>query len=319
MYFPDCGSHLTIWLCFSKQDMEISWTECFSCLALGGDTTGEYATSGKWIRGYGTRLVWNSLRSTFRDPSKRREAVMDETTTDVRNVRLPRCLTLGDQSVQILVVGALNVEVAAADVVDGLVVDHEAAVRVLQRGVRGQYGVVRLDHRGGELRGRVDAELQLALLAVVDRQTLHQQGTEARAGATTKRVEDEEALQAGAVVGHASNFVEDLVDKLLAHGVMATRVVVGGVLLAADHLLRVEEGAVGASADLVNDVGLEIAVDGAGNVFSLALGSISTGSGESQSPTSFGKEGAEAMVVLLGFALFSEISVRLGVWSVVGQ
>jgi hypothetical protein len=29
---------------------------------------------------YGTKLVWNSLRSTFNEPSKRREAVIDETT-----------------------------------------------------------------------------------------------------------------------------------------------------------------------------------------------------------------------------------------------
>src|SRR5580698_8122010 len=90
MYFPDCGSHLTIWLCFSKQDMEISWTECFSCLALGGDTTGAYATSGKWMRGYGTRLVWNSLRSTFRDPSNLRDAVIDETTAKIS--KLYHCL-----------------------------------------------------------------------------------------------------------------------------------------------------------------------------------------------------------------------------------
>ncbi len=29
---------------------------------------------------YGTKLVWNSLRSTFKDPSKRSEAVIEETT-----------------------------------------------------------------------------------------------------------------------------------------------------------------------------------------------------------------------------------------------
>lgn len=29
---------------------------------------------------HGTRLVWNSLRSTLREPSKRSEAVTDETT-----------------------------------------------------------------------------------------------------------------------------------------------------------------------------------------------------------------------------------------------
>lgn len=62
--------------------MEISWTELASWDALAAETTGAYATRGKWIRGYGTRLVWNSLRSTLRDPSNLREAVMEETTVD---------------------------------------------------------------------------------------------------------------------------------------------------------------------------------------------------------------------------------------------
>jgi hypothetical protein len=60
--------------------MVISITELASCAAFAAETTGAYATRGKWIRGYGTRLVWNSFRSTLRDPSKRREAVIDETT-----------------------------------------------------------------------------------------------------------------------------------------------------------------------------------------------------------------------------------------------
>src|ERR1700743_214000 len=108
------------------------------------------------MRGYGTRLVWNSLRSTFRDPSNLRDAVMDETTTKVSNLyySVRHIPTLCDQAVQVLVVGALNVQIAAADVVDGFVVNHEAAVRVLQRGVGRQDGVVRLDHRGGKLRSR---------------------------------------------------------------------------------------------------------------------------------------------------------------------
>ncbi len=36
--------------------------------------------------------------------------------------------TLSDQAVQVLVVWSLDTEVATADVIDGLVVDHEAAV-----------------------------------------------------------------------------------------------------------------------------------------------------------------------------------------------
>ena len=101
------------------------------------------------------------------------------------------------------------------------------------------------------LRGWVDGELQLGLLAVVHRQTLHKQGGEARAGATAEGVEDEEALQTGALVSQLTESVEDKVNDLLADGVVAAGVVVGGVLLACDELFRVEELTVGAGADLV--------------------------------------------------------------------
>lgn len=107
---------------------------------------------------------------------------MEETTiqTVSSNFKIPQRNrhTLGNQTVEVLVVGTLNAEVAAADVVDGLVVDHETAVRVLQSGVGGQDGVVRLNHGGGDLGRRVDAELELALLAIVNGQALHEQSSE---------------------------------------------------------------------------------------------------------------------------------------------
>jgi hypothetical protein len=37
---------------------------------------------------HGTRLVWNSFRSTFKDPSKRREAVIEETTCAISLFKL---------------------------------------------------------------------------------------------------------------------------------------------------------------------------------------------------------------------------------------
>jgi hypothetical protein len=52
------------------------------------------------------------------------------------------------------------------------------------------------------LRRRVDGEAQLGLFAVVDREALQEEGREPRAGAAAKRVEDEKALEAGALVGH---------------------------------------------------------------------------------------------------------------------
>ena len=134
--------------------------------------------------------------------------------------------TLSNETVEVLVVGALNSEVPAADVVDGLVVDHEGAVGVLKGSVGGEDGVVWLNNGCGNLGSWVDTELELALLAVVDGQTLHQQGTETGTSSSTEGVEDEETLQTGAVVGNAADLVEDLVDELLSDGVVTTGVVV---------------------------------------------------------------------------------------------
>eukprot|EP00916_Digyalum_oweni_P009708 GHVL01016352.1.p1 GENE.GHVL01016352.1~~GHVL01016352.1.p1 ORF type:complete len:468 (-),score=45.07 GHVL01016352.1:77-1480(-) len=177
---------------------------------------------------------------------------------------------LADQTVEVGVGGTLDVQVTAADVVDSLVVDHEGAVGVLQGGVGGQDGVVGLNHGGGDLGGGVDGELQLGLLAVVDGQTLHQQGGEARAGAATEGVEDEEALQTGALVSQLADSVENQVNDLLADGVVATGVVVGSILLAGDQLLGVEQLTVGAGADLINNGGLQIDEDGTGDVLASA-------------------------------------------------
>ena len=197
------------------------------------------------------------MTSTLRAPSKRSDAVSDEMICAI-------------EAVEVGVRRALDVEVAAADVVEGLVVDHEGDVGVLEERVRREHAVVRLDDRGRDLRRRVDGERQLRLAAVVDREALEEQGAEAGAGAAADGVEEEEALEAGAVVGELADAVEDQVDDLLADGVVATGVVVGGVLLAGDELLRVVELAVGARADLVDDGRLEVDEDGAGHVLARA-------------------------------------------------
>jgi hypothetical protein len=79
-------------------------------------------------------------------------------------------------------------------------------------------------------------------------------------------VEDQEALETSAVVGQLADAVEHEVDNLLADGVVAARVVVGGVLLARDELLGVEQLAVGAGAHLVDDGRLEVDEHGARHV-----------------------------------------------------
>merc|ERR1719414_601373 len=88
MYLPCRGSHLTIWLAGSKTELVISATLSSSWYAISAEMTGANEHRGKWILGYGTKLVWNSVRSTFRAPSKRSEAVTEETIWEIRRFRL---------------------------------------------------------------------------------------------------------------------------------------------------------------------------------------------------------------------------------------
>lgn len=89
-----------------------------------------------------------------------------------------------------LVVRALNAQITPADIVDGLVIDKEGAVRVLDSAMGREDSVVGLNDGSRDARRRVDGELKFALLAVVGRQALEKQGAEARTSTATERVED---------------------------------------------------------------------------------------------------------------------------------
>ena len=80
-------------------------------------------------------------------------------------------------------------------------------------------------------------------------------------------MEDEETLETSAVVCQLPDPVQNQVHDLLAHGVVTPGVVVGGVLLATDHLLGVEELSVGASPHLVHHGRLQVEEDSSGHVF----------------------------------------------------
>ena len=107
---------------------------------------------------------------------------------------------LGNQAVEVLIVGTRNVQVATADIVDSLVVNKERAVGVLDGAMSRENGVVGLDDGGGNAGSRVHGEFQLALLAVVGGETLKEEGTETRTCTATERVEDKETLERGAVI-----------------------------------------------------------------------------------------------------------------------
>jgi len=203
---------------------------------------------------------------------------------------------LGDQSVKVGVGGSLNVEVSSADIVDGLVVEHDGDISVLEEGVSGEDGVVGLNNGSGDLGGGVDGESELGLLSVIDGESLEEERSESRSGTSTDGVEDDEALESSALISELSDSVEAEIDDFLADGVVSSGEVVGGIFLSGDELLRVEELSVGSSSDLIDNGGLEIEEDGSGDVL--------TG-------TSLREEGVESIVSSSNGLVGGHLSVGL--------
>jgi hypothetical protein len=69
---------------------------------------------------------------------------------------------------------------------------------------------------------------------------------------------------------NTSDLIQSTIQDLLANGVVAARVVVGRILLAADQQLRVEKLSVVAGADLIDRAGVQVDEDGAGDIFARA-------------------------------------------------
>ena len=169
---------------------------------------------------------------------------------------------LSNQPVEVGVGRPCDVQVGPHNIVDGLIVNEEGAVTMLESGVGVQDRVVRLHDGRGDLWCRVDGETQLRLLAIFHRQAFHEEGSKARPSPAPEGMKDEEALQAGAVVRHPPDPVHRDLNLLLADGVVAPGVVVSRVLLAGDQLLRMKELAVGPGSHLVHHGRLQIHEDG---------------------------------------------------------
>ena len=94
-------------------------------------------------------------------------------------------------------------------------------------------------------------------------------------------MENQESLETSASVSKLTDTVQDKVDNLLANGVVAPGVVVGGVLLAVDELLRVVQLAVSSHSGFIDDSRLKINKHSPGHVLA---------------GSSLGKEGLEGVI-----------------------
>jgi len=158
---------------------------------------------------------------------------------------------LSNEPIQVCVRGSLNIKIPSTNIIDGLIVHHEGAVGVFQRGVCGEDRVVRLHDGSGDLGCRVDCKFQLGLLSIVHGESFHKERRESRTSPTSKGVKDEESLESGALVSQFPNSVQDQVHNFFSNGVVAASVVVGCIFLSSDKLLRVEKLSVSSGTNLI--------------------------------------------------------------------
>jgi len=203
---------------------------------------------------------------------------------------------LSDETVQVSVSGALNVKRTTADVIDGLVIEHDGDISVLEERVGREHRVIGLNDGGRDLGRRIDGETELRLLTIVNRETLEEERAETRTSTTADGVEDEETLETSTVISELADTVKGKIDDLLTDGVVTTGIVVGGILLTGDELLRVEELTVGTGANLIDHSGLEIDEHAARDVL--------TG-------TSLREEGVEGIITTTDGLVRGHLTIRL--------
>ena len=174
---------------------------------------------------------------------------------------------MADETIQVGVAGPFNVEILAANVINGLIVHHERTVRVFQRGVGGEDGIVRFHHGCGDLRSWIDGKLQFGLLPIVHRESLHQERSESRTSSSTERMEHEESLKARALIDQLPCFVKHVFEQILANCVVTTGIVVGGIFFPTNELFRMKQLSVGSRANAVNDTWFEVNKQTSGNMF----------------------------------------------------
>jgi hypothetical protein len=104
-------------------------------------------------------------------------------------------------------------------------------------------------------------------------------------------------LYRGKRTSNSSYTLHDVVNHLLADGIMSTSVVVGSILLATDQQLGVEELTIAASSDLIDRGGVQIDEEGSGDIFAIA---------------GFGEEGLERTSIadILGIGIGTAISAK---------
>jgi hypothetical protein len=142
---------------------------------------------------------------------------------------------LCDQSVEIVVRRTLNVKSLPADVVESLIIKVKGEVGVFKKRVGGKNRVVWFNNGSRNLRRWCNGEAHLGLSAEVNSKTFKEKRSKTGSGSSSSGMEDEETLKCSAVIRHLAYFVHDIVNDILANGVVTTGVVVGSIFLSRNN------------------------------------------------------------------------------------
>jgi len=173
---------------------------------------------------------------------------------------------LGDEAVEVGVDRAVNIQVAAAHVVESLVIKAESNIGVLKEGVGGEDVVIWLDNSCSNLRSRSNCEGQLGFAAILHGKALQKKSSETGSGSTTRCMEHQKALEAGAMFRNFCDTVKNKINNLLSNGVVTAGKVIGGILFAANNLIRMVKFFVDSSANFIAHSGLKIHVNSTRNM-----------------------------------------------------
>ena len=171
-----------------------------------------------------------------------------------------------NQMVQIAIGGAGQLEGTEADVVQGLVINAENLVRVLDQLMHREGGVVRLNDGIRHLGRWHNGERAHHTVGVLFPDLGHEQSAHARASTTAEGVNELEALETITGLSLFTDSVQNGVNEFSALSVVTLGPVVAGARLAEDEVVGSEELTEGTSANGVHGSRFKIHKDRAGNV-----------------------------------------------------
>merc|ERR1719295_1206369 len=145
-----------------------------------------------------------------------------------------------------------------ADFINGLVVQNNRNLGMIQQPMRSQQSIVWLHNACRDRRRWIHFKSKLRFLPVINSNPLQNKGTETRSSSSSHRVVHHKSLDIIAIIHQLPQPIIHFVDHLLSHSVVTAGKVVGCVFFSRQQKVRVENGGIFAVLHIVNHIRLQI-------------------------------------------------------------